>query len=227
MVFRLVRMNATCEKLAYYIHALAMHGGQYMQALKSLGKHMNEGVENHHKDSWVLMDHTFRGGAAGNPYAVKAEDGSFVKTEGAAYTHQTTTMSEALMVEQSRLMYFEFWKSWDVSMWEERGLKKPDEEDFNSVLFQAPQVMAQKAVHRRREAEVKYKVAVESNKEDTSWSWVKAEREHQVQKTQAVLEKAIQNEEFWLEKCKKWGQTKRLPSDAGKKGVHIRSFEDL
>lgn len=55
-----MRMNETCEGVAYYIHALAMHSGQYMQALMSLGKHMNEGVENHHKDSWILMDHTFR-----------------------------------------------------------------------------------------------------------------------------------------------------------------------
>jgi hypothetical protein len=227
MFYRLVRMNATDERLAYYIHTLAMHGGQYMQVLKSLGKHMNEGVENHHKDSWVLMDLTFRGGTAGNPYAAKAEDGSFDKTAGPTYTHKTTSMSEALMVEQNRLIYFEFWQSWDETMWEENGLKKPDADSFKSVLSQAPQVMAQTALRRKREAQVKYNRAVESTKEDSLWSWVKEGREDQVRKAQAVLKKAEQDEGYWLEKCNAAGLTNRLASDAGKQAVFIRSFEDL
>jgi hypothetical protein len=158
-----------------------------------------------------------QGSAAGNPYAIKAEDGSFDKTAGATYTHQTTTMSEELMVEPNRLIYFEFWKSWDETMWEERGLKKQDGENFNSVLLQAPQVMAPKAAHGRREAQGKYDKVMKSAKEETIWYWVKAPKEHQAQKAHAVLQNATHPEGFLQEKCKETGRFEHLASDAGKK----------
>ena len=164
-------MNATCENLAYYIHTLAGHGGQYMEFLKSLGKHMNEGVEHHHKQSWAIMDLGFRGGAAGNPYSVKLEDGTFVKAEGPAYTQKAIPMAEQLMVEQSRLMFFELGDAWHESLWESFGLNKPNG-DNQSVLIQSPQVQASKYVHRRRAAEKKYEAAVKESEEGTLWSWV-------------------------------------------------------
>jgi hypothetical protein len=101
------------EGLSYYLHTLACHGGEYMLALGSLGKYMNEGVENHHKFSWQLLMHTFRGGAAGNTHVIKREDGTFEKSAGSHYKHEPIPMTEAVMTQQSRLFFWEFSEMWD------------------------------------------------------------------------------------------------------------------
>lgn len=229
---RLVRMNATDEKLAYYLHTLAMHGGEYMKALKSLGKHMNEAVEHHHKESWRLMDHTFRGGAAGNPHSVKAEDGTFIKNEGMAYHHQSTDMAEALMVEQSRQMYFELAGSWHKTLWEKWGMQKPIEGDFNSVLLQAPMVMAQKARARMREAERAHETAVQNlgdaGDADERYELVEVALQERVEKTRMRLEKAKKDWVEWEEKCAVTGETSRLTNCVEKVGrVRVTSLADL
>ncbi|KAK3277621.1 hypothetical protein CYMTET_14379 [Cymbomonas tetramitiformis] len=53
-----------------------------MLALGStLGKHVNEAAEHHHKEMWTLAGHVFKGDAPGDPFAVKLEDGNLLKTE--------------------------------------------------------------------------------------------------------------------------------------------------
>jgi hypothetical protein len=219
-------MNATDEKLAYYLHTLAAHGGQYMKALKSLGKHMNEAVEHHHKESWRIMDHTFRGGAAGNPYSVKLEDGTFQKTGGVVYHHTCTDMAESMMVEQSRQMYFELCGSWCKKLWEKWGLSKPVEGDFKSVLIQAPMVMAQKARTRLREAEREHQTAEkhltayqngEWGETGRHYEWVEEARKERLKKTSAKLEKAKEDWACWEERCGATGETSRLGESATKK----------
>ena len=207
-------MNATDEHLAYYLHTLAAHGGDYMKYHKSLGKLMNEAVENNHKTSWRLMDHTFRGGAAGNPYSVKEEDGkSFVKVVGAAYNHKHKPMAQALMEDKNRLLYFEFENSWDHSLWAKFDKEKPTGNDFKSVRVQAPQVMAKAAERRVREAEralEKAEAAVSGPDPHPEWPWVRAAQEEKMEKAKATLERHRRNEKCWVERCKNAGETGRL-----------------
>jgi len=96
-----------------------------MIALGSLGKHMNEAVEHHHKESWIRVGHTFKGGAPGNPFAVKLEDGHFLKTEGQQYEHEKQSVTLAVMQAQNRLFFDEFSSTWDDEVWETCGMQKP------------------------------------------------------------------------------------------------------
>lgn len=215
-------MNATDEHLAYYLHVLAAHGGEYMMALGSLGKYMNEGVENHHKDSWRMMDHTFRGGTAGNPFTVKTEDGkAFVTSEGPTYQHTSTPMAEALMHDQNRLIYKEISGAWDSTLWEKVGKVKPKQGDFNSVKVQAPQVMAQNADRRLKEADKKLrdaKMALETN--ECKWPWIKPTLLQNIEKASATMQRAKENLKCWLDRCKRAGETNRL-------SLRIKSLADL
>ncbi len=98
-----------------------------MLALGSLGKHMNEAVEHHHKESWIRVGHTFKGGAPGNPFAVKLEDGHFLKTEGQQYEHEKESVTQAVMQAQSRIFFEQFAHTWDDEVWENCGMQKPKE----------------------------------------------------------------------------------------------------
>ena len=183
-----------------------------MTYLKSLGKWMNEGVEHHHKKSWQLMDHTMRGGAAGNPYAVKLEDGTFEKTP--VYIHQHKAMSEALLEEQGRLMYFEFSPAWDATLWAEWGLRKPVEGE--SLKHQAPQVQAQEAIRRAREAlqrEKKARAHLDGLDCCTPQS-TRERAEHKLHLAQAGTCRAVEKQTRLLAVCKAKGLTGRLTKDA-------------
>lgn len=219
-------MNYTSEGLSYYLHTLACHGGEYMLHLKSLGKWMNEGVEHHHKLSWRLMDRSFRGGAAGNPYSVKTEDGKFVKDQGPVYKHECKEMSESLLEEQSRLMYVEFSPSWDPTLWEHWKLEKPV--DFKSLKYQAPQVMAKEATHRAREAvarERKARTHLESLDDHASPS-ARETAAHKVELAKACSQRAIDKQNEWLKKCEDAGCTKRLSKDFEDNVLKVQAFVD-
>jgi len=221
-----VRLNYTSENLSYYLHTLACHGGEYMLHLKSLGKWMNEGVEHHHKLSWRLMDRSFRGGAAGNPYSVKTEDGKFVKDQGPVYKHECKDMSESLLEEQSRLMYVEFSPTWDPTLWEHWKLEKPV--DFKSLKCQAPQVMAKEATHRAREAvarELKTRNHLQSL-DDRASPWAREDAARRVELAAACSKRAIEKEAVRINICKDADLIKRLTKDCEGNVLKVQALVD-
>jgi hypothetical protein len=98
-------MFNTDEKLSYYLHMLACHGGEFMLALGSLGRYMNEGMEHHHKITWLLVDHTPKGAAVGNPYDTKLASGKFDRTKGRQYTHLAVNPTKSVMKRQWRVFF--------------------------------------------------------------------------------------------------------------------------
>ncbi|KAK3270087.1 hypothetical protein CYMTET_21501 [Cymbomonas tetramitiformis] len=123
--FRCCKMLYTDEGLAWYIHHLAAHGGEYMLR-RPLGKDMNEALEAHHLTSWQMAGHVFQGRRPGNPFCVKCEDGSFIKTEEPAYEHNTLTVTESVMQTQLRLFLDKHKEDWDPSVWTSQGLHTLD-----------------------------------------------------------------------------------------------------
>jgi hypothetical protein len=101
-VRRLIRCEWTDEKLSYYLHALWAHGGQFMRALKSLGLYMLEGMENNHKATARLQEHTTKGGGV-----------------------LRESVSEGVMKQQRRLLFNKVHEHWDNLTWERANVTRP------------------------------------------------------------------------------------------------------
>jgi len=135
--------------MAYYLHALSAHGGQYMRALGSLGRYMNEGVECNHKETWQLYQHTSKGGGGSRPAGEQAagagERRRLVRNSGPSVTRQ-------VMKRQSFNIFDEMKDLWDELTWEGAGMHKPAEgQSWTDCLTEQSPTVEQK---RRRELEL-------------------------------------------------------------------------
>ncbi|KAK3250541.1 hypothetical protein CYMTET_40079 [Cymbomonas tetramitiformis] len=122
--FRCVLCVNTDEGLAYHMHALAAHGGEYMLYC-ILGRYMNEALEAHHLISWRQVGLTFRGGRPGNPFTVKLEDGTFDKSS-ALHEHTTQSVTKTVMQAQNRLLFPKVAHDLGTTVWEGKGYQKPE-----------------------------------------------------------------------------------------------------
>lgn len=138
---RRVRLQFTDEGLSYYLHALALHGGELMEHLGSLGKYMNEGMEHHHKHTWILYDHTGKGGTQGNPWVCKTEDGKFDRT-GKRRTIQKQFVTAAVMTRQSRVLFNRLYHTWDSQVWHSIGLRRPEADEVRAATTLPPRARA-------------------------------------------------------------------------------------
>ncbi|KAK3245415.1 hypothetical protein CYMTET_45018 [Cymbomonas tetramitiformis] len=120
-----LRLNKADEGLAYYLHTLAAHGGEYM-LFCVLGKYMNEALEAHHLISWRLVGLTFKGGRPGNPFTVKGEDGKFDKTSELQHEHTTQLVTETVLQAQNRLLFPKVAYDLDTAVWEGKGYMQPE-----------------------------------------------------------------------------------------------------
>ncbi|KAK3281317.1 hypothetical protein CYMTET_10888 [Cymbomonas tetramitiformis] len=124
--FRTAMCVNTDEGLAYYLHTLAAHGGEYM-LLCVLGKCMNEALEAHHLTSWRLVGLTFKGGRPGNPFTViKGEDGKFDNTSELQHEHTTQLVTETVLQAQNRLLFPKVAYDLDAAVWEGKGYMQPE-----------------------------------------------------------------------------------------------------
>jgi hypothetical protein len=148
----MARMFNTDEKLSYYLHMLSSHGGEFMLALGSLGRYMNEGMEHHHKITWLLYDHTPKGGAPGNPYATKLENGQFDKTKGKTYTHLNHAPTKSVMKRQWRVFFNRHYRTWDSTVLAAANLEPPrkGEDIYKSLVRQSRAVIARKKLYSDR-----------------------------------------------------------------------------
>ncbi|KAK3244594.1 hypothetical protein CYMTET_45800 [Cymbomonas tetramitiformis] len=123
--FRCVLCVNTDEGLAYYMHTLAAHGGEYMLYC-ILGRYLNEALEAHHLISWrQVLGLTLRGGRPGNPFTVKLEDGTFDKSS-ALHEHTTQSVTKTVMQAQNRLLFPKVAHDLDTTVWEGKGYQKPE-----------------------------------------------------------------------------------------------------
>ena len=141
----------TDEKLSFYLHALAGHGGQYMRALGSLGRYMNEGVECNHKDTWQKYQHTSKGGGggrrAGKP--VEGERRTLVPKSGPRVTRQVMKLQSTQLLDDLK-------DTWDKRTWEKAGVAPPTEGQCNTeftqfLVEQDPEVAAKRARERAQQ----------------------------------------------------------------------------
>ena len=155
---RMARMFNTDEKLSYYLHTLACHGGEFMLALGSLGRYMNEGMEHHHKITWLLYDHSPKGGAPGNPYSTKLENGQFDKTKGKTYTHLIHAPTKSVMKRQWRVFFNRHHRSWDSMVLQGANLELPQkgEDIYQCLVRQSHGVKARRKLYTDRRKEKRH-----------------------------------------------------------------------
>jgi hypothetical protein len=125
----LARLFNTDEKLSYYLHSLASHGGEFMETLGSLGRYMNEGMEHHHKLTWSLYEHTFKGGTAGSPWQCKLENSNKADRSKGKHDITGTSITRDVLKRQSRVFFHQNYKTWDESVFTTVGLKAPQPGD--------------------------------------------------------------------------------------------------
>ena len=159
-LFRLARMTMTDTKLSFYLHALAAHGGQYMRALGSLGRYMNEGVECNHKETWQLFMHTSKGGGGGR--IGNQQEG------GERRTVRPPSVTEQVMKRQSWRIFDELKDLWDELTYTTAGVRKPSEgEGWNECLVQQSDAVQEKR-RAERAQQATYRAAKKQKKEATA-----------------------------------------------------------
>ena len=149
-LFRLARMTMTDTKLSFYLHALAAHGGQYMRALGSLGRYMNEGVECNHKKTWQLFLHTSKGGGGGR-IGGQQENG-----QRKILQRRAPSVTEQVMKRQSVMIFDELKDLWDERTYKNAGVRTPSEgeDGWTECLVQdSDAVQAKRRAEREQQAE--------------------------------------------------------------------------
>jgi len=92
---------------------------------------MNEGMENHHKITWRLYDHTARGGCQGNPWTKKTADGKRYIKDGTKRAFVAKAVTEEVMKRQARVLFNILNKSWDKAVWLKAGLQPPARDEVS------------------------------------------------------------------------------------------------
>jgi hypothetical protein len=161
--------------MSYYFHTLAFHGGDYMLHLGSLGKYMNEGLENHHKLMWIFYEHTTRGGAAGcvwnEKFPVGHPKAGQWKTDKnsdnvRAYNHTREHPTRFVMRRQQFMLLNKFGHAWDDEEWTAIGLTppRPGQDMYTAILDQCTWVKEYKKglAERRAERNKRQRLSYES-----------------------------------------------------------------